>query len=220
MIIVHKQFLADQWRERIHQFCPGSKVGIVQQDKIQVEGYDFVIAMLQSLTQREYSFKDFESIGTLIVDEAHHICARTFSQSLFKLCPRHIFGLSATPQRKDGLTKVLHWFMGPTIVSIERKNQDQVDVFPIVYKSQAYENPPPCTRFGKISLPTMITNLTEDRERNIMLVNLVKKASSGTRQLLVLSERRLHCEMLHQCFPKNSGLYMGGMERKRSPRIQ
>ena len=214
MIIVHKQFLADQWRERIHQFCPGSKVGIVQQDKLQVEGYDFVIAMLQSLTQREYSFKDFESIGTLIVDEAHHICARTFSQSLFKLCPRHIFGLSATPQRKDGLTKVLHWFMGPTIVSIERKNQDQVDVFPIVYKSQAYENPPPCTRFGKISLPTMITNLTEDRERNIMLVNLVKKASSGTRQLLVLSERRLHCEMLHQCFPKNSGLYMGGMKEK------
>ena len=99
MIIVHKQFLADQWRERIQQFCPGATIGIVQQDKKEVE-CDFVIAMLQSLSLKEYNFADFESIGTVIVDEAHHICAKVFSQSLFKLCPRHIFGLSATPERK------------------------------------------------------------------------------------------------------------------------
>ena len=113
MIIVHKQFLADQWKERIQQFCPGATIGMVQQNKKEVD-CDFVIAMLQSLSLKEYSFSDFESIGTVIVDEAHHICAKVFSQSLFKLCPRHIYGLSATPERKDGLTKVLHWFMGPT----------------------------------------------------------------------------------------------------------
>ena len=211
MIVVHKQFLADQWKERIQQFCPGATIGIVQQDKKEVE-CDFVIAMLQSLALKEYSFTDFESIGTLIVDEAHHICAKVFSQSLFKLCPKHIFGLSATPERKDGLTKVLHWFMGPTFFAVERKNQDQVDVFPIEYECENYKNPPPCTRFGKLSLPNMVTMVVEDRQRNSMLVNLIKKASAGTRQVLVLSERRWHCEMLHQCFPKNSGLYMGGMK--------
>jgi superfamily II DNA or RNA helicase len=115
MIVVHKQFLADQWRERIQQFCPGATIGIVQQDKKETDR-DFVIAMLQSLSLKEYSFSDFDSIGTLIVDEAHHICAKVFSQSLFKMCPKHIFGLSATPERKDGLTKVLHWFMGPTFL--------------------------------------------------------------------------------------------------------
>lgn len=47
-----------------------------------------------------------------------------------------------------------------------------------------------------------------------MLVNLIKRASAGTRQLLVLSDRRQHCEMLHQCFPKTSGLYMGGMKER------
>ena len=92
MIVVHKQFLADQWRERIQQFCPGATIGIVQQDKKEVE-CDFIIAMLQSLSLKEYSFTDFESVGTLIVDEAHHICAKVFSQSLFKMCPKHIFGL-------------------------------------------------------------------------------------------------------------------------------
>jgi superfamily II DNA or RNA helicase len=211
MIVVHKQFLADQWRERIQQFCPGATIGVVQQNKKEIE-CDFVIAMLQSLSLKEYSFSDFDSIGTLIVDEAHHICAKVFSQSLFKMCPKHIFGLSATPERKDGLTKVLHWFMGPTFFAVERKNQEQVEVFTVTYESFNYRNPPPSMRNGKVSMPNMITEVVEDRKRNQMLVELVKKASAGTRQLLVLSDRRWHCEMLHQCFPKTSGLYMGGMK--------
>jgi len=75
-----------------------------------------------------------------------------------------------------------------------------------------FRNPPPCTRNGQLSLVNMITELVEHRDRNKMLVNLVKKASSGTRQLLVLSDRRQHCEFLHKCFPTSSGLYMGGMK--------
>ena len=211
MIIVHKEFLASQWRERIKQFCPGATIGLVQQDKKEVE-CDFIIAMLQSLSLKEYSFSDFESIGTVIVDEAHHICAKVFSQSLFKMCPKHIFGLSATPVRKDGLSKVLHWFMGPVFFAVERENQEQVDVFPIEFECPMFKNPPPCSRTGNISLVNMITELVEHRGRNQMLVQLVKRASSGSRQLLVLSDRRQHCEFLHQCFPKNSGLYMGGMK--------
>lgn len=211
MIIVHKEFLANQWRDRIKQFCPGATIGLVQQDKKEVE-CDFIIAMLQSLSLKEYSFGDFESIGTVIVDEAHHICAKVFSQSLFKMCPKHIFGLSATPVRKDGLSKVLHWFMGPIFFAVERENQEQVDVFPIEFECPMFKNPPPCSRTGNVSLVNMITELVEHRGRNQMLVQLVKKASAGTRQLLVLSDRRQHCEFLHQCFPKNSGLYMGGMK--------
>src|SRR5210317_417929 len=186
MIVVHKEFLAAQWEERIQQFCPGASIGIVQQDKKETE-CDFVIAMLQSLSLKEYSFNDFDTIGTLIVDEAHHICAKVFSQSLFRMCPRHVFGLSATPERKDGLTKVLHWFMGPTFFSVERENQEQVEVFPIQYSCQRFRDPPPCTRFGKLSLATMITELTEDRTRNIVILNLIKNIVKGTRQVLVLS---------------------------------
>lgn len=211
MIVVHKEFLANQWKERIQQFCPGASIGIVQQDKKETE-CDFVIAMLQSLSLKEYSFNDFDTIGTLIVDEAHHICAKVFSQSLFKMCPKHVFGLSATPTRKDGLTKVLHWLMGPTFFSVERENQEQVEVFPIQYSCTRYSEPPPCTRFGKLSLATLITELTEDRERNIVIAKLIKDISKTTRQVLVLSDRRHHCQVLHQSFKKTSGLYMGGMK--------
>lgn len=210
MIVVHKEFLANQWRERIQQFCPGATIGIVQQDRIDIEK-DFVIAMLQSLSMREYTFEQFESIGTVIVDEAHHICAAVFSQSMFKLCPRHAFGLSATPERKDGLSKVLTWFMGPIFFKIERENQQQVEVFPIEFDCRRFREAPPCNRMGKLSLTQMITDLVENEERNNMLLRLVKRASRGTRQLLVLSDRRLHCQWLQSRFPDTSGLYMGGM---------
>jgi superfamily II DNA or RNA helicase len=179
-----------------------------------VDGCDFVIAMLQSLSLKEYDFKDLESFGTVIVDEAHHICAKVFSQSLFKMCPKHIFGLSATPERKDGLTKVLHWFMGKTFFSVERKNNQNVEVFTVTYEHPIFKEAPPCMRNGKISLPNMVTQLVELRDRNQMLCKLIKKASAGTRRLLVLSERRQHCEMLHQVFKDCSGLYMGGMKQK------
>lgn len=210
MIMVHKEFLANQWRERIQQFCPGATIGIVQQNKIEIEA-DFVIAMLQSLSQKEYSFEQFESIGTLIVDEAHHVCARVFSQALFKLCPKHVYGLSATPDRKDGLTKVLHWFMGPTFFAVERKEQTAVKVTPVEFSVPRYRDPPPCNRLGKLCLPEMITELVEMPQRNSMLLKLIKKASRGGRQVLVLSDRRLHCQYLHGQFPA-SGLYMGGMK--------
>jgi superfamily II DNA or RNA helicase len=213
MIVVHKEFLANQWKERIQQFCPGASIGIVQQNKKETD-CDFIIAMLQSLSLKEYSFNDFDTIGTLIVDEAHHICAKVFSQSLFKLCPKHIFGLSATPTRKDGLTKVLHWFMGPTFFVVERENQDQVEVFPIEFTCHRFSDPPPCTRQGKLSLATMITELTENRERNTVITKLIKDLCKTTRQILVLTDRRHHCEVLHQCFKTTSGLYMGGMKEE------
>jgi len=212
MILVHKEFLANQWRERIQQFCPGAKIGLVQRDTVDMDG-DFVIAMLQSVSQKEYTFEQFESVGTLIVDEAHHICARVFSQALFKLCPRHVYGLSATPDRKDGLTKVLHWFMGPTFFAVERKEQDKVMVTTVDVVIPRYKDPPPTNRMGKISLAEMITVLVENPERNKKLLKIIKGASKGGRKVLVLSDRRLHCEYIHGEFP-GSGLYMGGMSEQ------
>ena len=211
MIIVHKEFLANQWRERIQQFCPGATIGVVQQDKIETD-CDFVIAMLQSLSTKEYNYEVFEKIGTLFVDEAHHICARVFSQALFKLCPRHCYGLSATPDRKDGLTKVLHWFLGPTFFSVQRENQKQVEVFIVDYTCKQFNDPPPCNKLGKVSLVTMITDLVENPDRNSMIERLLKRLLKTSRKVLVLSDRREHCKLLQKKFEDVSGLYMGGMK--------
>ena len=145
MIIVHKQFLADQWRERIKQFVPGATIGVIQQEKLEVE-CDFVIAMLQSLSLKEYNFSDFETFGTVIVDEAHHICAKVFSQSLFKMCPKHIYGLSATPERKGRSHQVTSLVHGTYVLRRRAQESGRRRGVPDPFDCEMYKGPPPAAR--------------------------------------------------------------------------
>ena len=212
MVVVHKEFLANQWRERIKQFCPSATIGMIQQNKVETN-CDISIAMLQSLSMREYPVDTFESFGLVIVDEAHHICAKVFSQAFFRFCPKYTLGLSATPERKDGLTDLLYWFLGPSILTIERELRGKTIVKTIDFSCDLFTTPPPVTRFGKISLVQMITDLVEHPERNNFINKIARKYSKGSRRLLILSDRRLHCELICNMLSDiGSGLYMGGMK--------
>ena len=208
MIMVHKEFLANQWKQRIEQFCPGMTVGRIQQDKFEIE-HPFVIGMLQTFTSRDFPMEAFESVGLVIVDEAHHICARVFSQSMLRMCPKYTLGLSATPERKDGLTNVLYWFLGPQAYMVERKQDDEVTMDTIKPKLDIYYQPFPTSRFGKVSLAEATTMLVEDEERNKII--LEKMNDLRHRKVLILTDRRGHCFWLKENIP-DSGLYIGGMK--------
>jgi hypothetical protein len=208
MIIVHKEFLANQWKERIGQFCPGATIGRIQQDVFDIEK-DFVIAMIQTLCSRENELKAFDSIGLVIVDEAHHIGAAAFSQTMFKLCPKYSLGLTATPERKDGLTNVLYWFLGPEFFRIQRMNQVTTKVDTIWYDDPSFRDAPPVSRFGKINMAGMITLLTELEQRNQKILDIVS-GLDPTRRILLLSDRREHCFWLGDRI-EGSALYLGGM---------
>jgi len=214
MIVVHKEFLANQWRDRIQAFCPGATIGRVQGDEYDVEK-DFVIAMIQTMCQREFPKGAFDSFGLLIVDEAHHIGAPAFSQFMFKVCPRWTLGLTATPDRKDGLTRLLYWFLGPEFFRVERKDQKttRVEVIRWLDPSGTFSEPPPVTRFGKLNMAGMITVITELEARNDMLLRRIEKLVKENRRVLVLSDRRDHCLFFQEKLgSKLAGLYIGGMK--------
>lgn len=212
MIVVHKEFLANQWRERINQFCPGSTVGIVQGDRCELE-CDFVIAMIQTMCQREHAIGSFDSIGLLIVDEAHHIGAPAFSQFMFKLCPKYTLGLTATPERKDGLTRILYWFLGPAFFTVERENQAHVEVRKLAFDCEEFNSGPPINRIGKVSLVDIVNLLVGIDKRNAMILDTVKECKSQDRRILILTDRRGHCFELQEAI-EGSGLYIGGMKEK------
>jgi superfamily II DNA or RNA helicase len=69
LVIVHKEFLLQQWTERINQFLPTAKVGKIQGDMIDVEGKDIVIGMLQSISMKNYPTSLFQNFGLTILDE-------------------------------------------------------------------------------------------------------------------------------------------------------
>jgi superfamily II DNA or RNA helicase len=213
MIVVHKEFLANQWVEKIHEFCPGATIGRVQADKFDIEK-DFVIAMIQTMCQRDFDPKLFDSIGFLIVDEAHHIGAPAFSQFMFKICPKYTLGLTATPERKDGLTRLLYWFLGSEFFRIERRNQGSTKVVTLKYTDPAFREAPPVTRFGKINMAGMITILTELEDRNTLIIDTVDSVLDENRRVLVLSDRREHCFYLLNRLGSKAGLYIGGMKEE------
>jgi superfamily II DNA or RNA helicase len=215
LIVVHKEFLANQWRDRIQQFCPGATIGRIQQGVCDTDK-DFVIAMIQTLCSRgedALPSRTFDQFGFLIVDEAHHIGAAAFSQAMFRFCPKYTLGLTATPERKDGLTRILYWFLGPEFFRVQRENQKTTKVEVIAYKDPAFKESPPVTRFGKINMAQMVTDVTDLPRRNEFIIKIAREAAEGGRRVLILSDRREHCQFLLANFGTElSGLYYGGLK--------
>ena len=210
IIIVHAEFLLEQWVERIKQYLPTARVGIIRQTVCQVENVDIVVAMLQTVINRDINFKGF---GLMCVDETHHIASTSFSTIFYKIQTKYMIGLSATPDRKDGLTKVIYWFLGPQIVNIKRETNKPAIRF-VKTVTDKYEEK--LNRIGKINSPIMITDLSKNKERNYLIIRLIKLYLTENRKILVLSDRREHCEYLCnflKTYEKvDAGIYLGGMK--------
>ena len=81
LVIVHKSFLTNQWKERIEQFLPGARVGTIQGQVFDIDNKDIVIGMVQSLSMKEYPHNAFESFGLTVFDECfpYNTCIHTSS---------------------------------------------------------------------------------------------------------------------------------------------
>lgn len=213
VVLVHKQFLLQQWEERINHFLPNARVGKVQGKVRDVQDKDIILVMLQTVALKECDGL-FEDVGQLIVDECHHIAARVFCNALFKIPSKYTLGLSATPDRKDGLEYVIHWFLGPTVLTMENISENDVQVhmkqFDLEYPDEIYN------KMNKLALPSMITQLGNIEERNEKLVEIVLDLlKDDQRKVLVLSERREQLKTLMKLFAsvnQSAGLYIGGMK--------
>ena len=222
MIIVHTTVLMDQWKERLAQFTPDAKVGIIKAKKFEVEGNDFVICMLQTLTSKSRGFtsQTFKDFGLTVVDETHHIAAPSFSKALPLLSSKYKLGLSATPKRADGLENIFYWYIGPSAWYDKSINTAyNVHVKCIKYTSDTYVEIR--QTFGKRSydLHKMLELILDNKVRDTFIINNLDHYAKTGRQILVLSNRRAHLETLKGLFDVQNkkeeittGFYMGGMK--------
>lgn len=215
LVIAHKEFLIDQWVERIRSFVPTARIGRVQQDVCDTADKDIVVAMMQSVCSKDYG-RAFDDFGLLIIDEVHHISAPTFCRCMYRACCPYVLGLSATPDRKDGLTRVIEWFVGPVFFKIERKEQQHVRVEVVKYACEAYGRPPPQTRNGTLNLPELVSRVCMDSIRNRAVLGAIERCVAQGRKTIVLSDRRNHCmDLLASLLERgiDAALYIGGMKQ-------
>ena len=220
LVIVHKEFLLNQWVERINQALPEARIGRIQGKVYDVENKDIVIGMLQTLSMSKFSLDAFDSFGHIVIDEAHRIPSQVFSRALNKFNSQYMIGLSATPTRKDGLTKVLKWYIGDMMYSSKVANTTDVLVHRYIIDSDnlSYNNELTDYR-GRPMMPRMINNITEFDKRTRIIINIIKETLEEhiDRQILVLSDRKNHLNDIYQIVTKeaicSAGYYVGGMKK-------
>lgn len=211
VVLVHKDILRTQWAERIAQFLPTARVSFVQGTTCDLSG-DVIVAMIQTLVSPNRTF-DFSGVGLVCIDECHHISAETFSQAMRGLCCPYSLGLSATPTRKDGLTKIMHWFLGPQAYVSQRREMKQVVVEMVKYTCPRYRQPPPMTRFGTVNHAAMLTDMADDQARTQLILRHIKKLREDPERIvLVLSHRRDHCVEIAKHIP-GAVAFLGGAKK-------
>jgi superfamily II DNA or RNA helicase len=174
IIIVHKEFLMNQWIERILKYYPTARIGKIQGQTIDIDDKDIVIAMLQSLSMKDYPSSTFDSFGFTIIDEVHHISSEVFSCALFKLVTKYMLGLSATMNRKDGTSKVFKMFLGPVVYKLERKAEFNVQVRAITFKTKDVEfNETVLDWKGSPQISTMISKLCSHSARTEFIIKVL-----------------------------------------------
>ena len=172
LVIVHKEFLMNQWVERIQQFLPTARIGKIQGATIDIDGKDIVLCMLQSLVGKEYPSNLFDSFGLTIIDEVHHISSQTFSNALFKVVTKYMLGLSATMNRKDGTTKVFKLFLGDVIHKAETKTETDVEVRATYYTTSDAEFNATILDFkGQPQISSMISKISSYTRRTEFIIS-------------------------------------------------
>ena len=218
-IIVHKEFLMNQWIERIHQFLPEARVGKIQGPIIDIDDKDIVIGMLQSLSMKEYPASVFESFGLTIIDEVHHISSEVFSNSLFKLVTKYMLGLSATMNRKDGTTSVFKMFLGDIIFKGKRDEERDVTVRAIEYYVDDDDfNEVKLDYRGKPQYSSMISKLCEYNRRSEFILKILSDMlkENPNQQVMILAHNKNLLKYLHDAIAHRNmatvGYYVGGMK--------
>lgn len=219
LIIVHKEFLLNQWIERIQQYLPTARVGRIQGQIIDIEGKDIVIGMLQSLSMKDYADSVFSSFGMLLIDEVHHIGSEVFSCSLFKIVTKYTLGLSATMDRKDGTTFVFKMFLGDILYRMTEKKQRHVQVRAIQYQSGDREFAKVEYDFrGNPAFSTMISKLCDYRPRTDFIIRVLKDmfVENPDQQIMVIAHNRSILTYIHDAIEEQKfatvGYYVGGMK--------
>ena len=195
LIIMHTKDLVHQWIARIKSFLsiPEEEIGLIGGGKM-VIGKKITVALVQSLYK--CAEKVSPHIGNFIVDECHRIPSRTFTDAVTEFDSRYMLGLSATPWRRDKLSKLIFWHLGDVHHEVDKNYLIEAGfVLPadVIFRETDFRPfHDPVMEYSK-----MLSELTTDDERNRLIAADIARESQDTPGVcLVLTDRKKHCETL------------------------
>ena len=219
LIIVHRKFLITHWMDKIKECLKDIKICVIQSNTKNIPECDIAICMLQTLSIKDFPKDFFNSFGHIIIDECHLVSTTVFSSIFFKINSKYMLGLSATPERKDRMTKVIKWHIGDVIKLDFVKHLINIDVKRFVLN---------CNKEFLLSndnktFSDKLTNIINNNVRNNIIVNVIIEEYNKCkdRHFLLLSDRIEHLQRLKNIFDTNHtktvesvGFFIGGMNKE------
>jgi superfamily II DNA or RNA helicase len=222
LVICHTKELLNQWCDRIETFLgiPKSEIGIIGGGKKTV-GDRVAVALVQSLYK--CSEEVAPHIGFLICDECHRAPSRTFTEAVTAFDSKFMLGLSATPWRRDKLSRLIFWHLGDVVHQIDDEVLQETGAVlkaDVILRETSFQTTfDPSNEYSK-----MLSQLTEDEQRNRLIVaDVAKQASNGSGICLVLSDRKDHCQYLSELLEYrhniNAPLLTGDLPKKQREQV-
>jgi superfamily II DNA or RNA helicase len=192
LVLVHRQQLLDQWRERLSMFLglPTKGIGQIGGGKMDRTGC-VDVAVIQSLHRKD-EVKDFVAeYGQVIVDECHHISAFTFEQVMRQVKAKYVVGLTATPTRKDGHHPIIYMQCGPVRFSMSARKMTETAPFEhkVIPRHTDFRMP---AEIVDVTIQDVYAALVGDSPRNEMIVADLMRALEAGRSPLLLTGRKEH----------------------------
>ena len=225
LVIVNRNNLLDQWKERLSYFLDIDKkeIGQCGASKESLNG-KLDVASFQSLFKKDNIEELVQNYGLVIVDECHHVAAYSFEKVLKAIRSKYVYGLTATPTRKDGWHKIIYMQCGDIRVRVSNKDLKQnkemehtVIVRKTNYKYILTEEK------EKIQISEILNDMCHNVFRNSLIIEDINKCILEGRIPIVLTERIEHLNILKEQLEKLNVpvvIYKGNMGKKKTKEIQ
>lgn len=219
--LTHTRALALQAIERVASFLPDIKeVGLLGDGKWKV-GDLVTIGLVPTLVRRpqelHYMRNDF---GLVILDEAHHCPASTFLKVISSLNPYYLFGLTATPYRRDKLEDLMIQTIGPIIhrITVEEVENTGGIVMPKVYYRSIYGKTINDNNIQSIIKDELVPN---EKRNGIIVGDVLREAVKGN-YCIVVTDRKAHAEILYDLIStgwEKTGIATGNYTKKQQAEV-
>ena len=210
LILVHSKALLTQWHERLVEFLDidfkepeepkkrgrkkvFSPIGCLDSTGNSLHGV-IDIALIQSCLDEDGVKPFVQDYGMVIVDECHHVSSVTFENVLKNIKAHTVYGLTATPIRKDGQQPIIFMQCGPIRFSADAKSQIAKQSFDryLIPRFTSYRS---ITK-DKQTITAMYQSLSEDTLRNDLIVKDICKVVDSGRTPIILTNRTSHVTLL------------------------
>jgi superfamily II DNA or RNA helicase len=216
LVLTHTKEILEQWIstiERISGFkCRSLSSSQKKINWMPLKKGEIAVAMIQTISSKLKGFEKQEvkkflgSVGCVMTDEAHHVPAEQWRAIVTYIAARYRWGLTATPERSDGLGFMLNIFVGPLLFKvstrflISKKYLQTPTIIPVSTGYKPTKNDYGYIRGNRNSLnyTKAVSSLCNNKHRNKIICDLAKKAKRSKRQTLILVSRKSNAEHIQQ----------------------